>query len=149
MKLLSFVFLIIGIFLMMFFNSSYDTQYTSYKTLKSQSQSKELKESIKRGNTVYSDFCVSCHLPNGNGVNKIYPPLANSDYLEANRYASIKGLKFGLKGKIKVNGIEYNKYMPPMGLSAEEIADVMNYMNHSWGNTFGKIVTVVEVSAIK
>jgi mono/diheme cytochrome c family protein len=39
--------------------------------------------------------------------------------------------------------------MPPMGLSAEEIADVMNYMNHSWGNTFGKIVTVVEVSAIK
>ena len=149
MKLLSFVFIIIGIFLMMFFNSSYDTQYTSYKTLKSQSQSKELKESIKRGNTVYSDFCVSCHLPNGNGVNKIYPPLANSDYLEANRYASIKGLKFGLKGKIKVNGVEYNKYMPPMGLSAEEIADVMNYMNHSWGNTFGKIVTVVEVSAIK
>ena len=149
MKLLSFVFLIIGIFLMMFFNSSYDTQYTSYKTLKSQSQSKELKESIKRGNTVYSDFCVSCHLPNGNGVNKIYQPLANSDYLEANRYASIKGLKFGLKGKIKVNGVEYNKYMPPMGLSAEEIADVMNYMNHSWGNTFGKIVTVVEVSAIK
>ena len=149
MKLLSFVFLIIGIFLMMFFNSSDDTQYTSYKTLKIQSQSKELKESIKRGNTVYSDFCVSCHLPNGNGVNKIYPPLANSDYLEANRYASIKGLKFGLKGKIKVNGVEYNKYMPPMGLSAEEIADVMNYMNHSWGNTFGKIVTVVEVSAIK
>ena len=149
MKLLSFVFLIIGIFLMMFFNSSYDTQYTSYKTLKSQSQSKELKESIKRGNTVYSDFCVSCHLPNGNGVNKIYPPLANSDYLEANRYASIKGLKFGLKGKIKVNGVEYNKYMPPMGLSAEEIADVMNYMNHSWGNTFGKIVTVAEVSEIK
>ena len=149
MKLLSFVFLIIGIFLMMFFNSSYDTQYTSYKTLKSQSQSKELKESIKRGNTVYSDFCVSCHLPNGNGVNKIYPPLANSDYLEANRYASIKGLKFGLKGKIKVNGVEYNKYMPPMGLSAEEIADVMNYTNHSWGNTFGKIVTVAEVSEIK
>ena len=149
MKLLSFVFLLSGIFLMMFFNFSNDILYTSYKTVKSQSQSKELKESIKRGNIIYSDFCVSCHLPNGNGVNKIYPPLANSDYLEANRYASIKGLKFGLKGKIKVNGVEYNKYMPPMGLSAEEIADVMNYTNHSWGNTFGKIVTVVEVSEIK
>ena len=133
----------------MFFNSLNDTQYTSYKTIKSQSQSKALKESIKRGNTVYSDFCVSCHLPNGNGVNKIYPPLANSDYLEANRYASIKGLKFGLKGKIKVNGVEYNKYMPPMGLSAKEIADVMNYTNHNWGNAFGKIVTVEEVSEIR
>ena len=134
---------------MMFFNSLNDTHYTSYKTIKSQSQSKALKESIKRGNTVYSDFCVSCHLPNGNGVNKIYPPLANSDYLEANRYASIKGLKFGLKGKIKVNGVEYNKYMPPMGLSAKEIADVMNYTNHNWGNAFGKIVTVEEVSEIR
>ena len=135
--------------MMFFFNSLNDTQYTSYKTIKSQSQSKALKESIKRGNTVYSDFCVSCHLPNGNGVNKIYPPLANSDYLEANRYASIKGLKFGLKGKIKVNGVEYNKYMPPMGLGAKEIADVMNYTNHSWGNAFGKIVTVEEVSEIR
>ena len=135
--------------MMMFFNSLNDTHYTSYKTIKSQSQSKALKESIKRGNTVYSDFCVSCHLPNGNGVNKIYPPLANSDYLEANRYASIKGLKFGLKGKIKVNGVEYNKYMPPMGLSAKEIADVMNYTNYSWGNAFGKIVTVEEVSEIR
>ncbi len=149
MKLLSFAFLLICIFLMMFFNSLNDTQYTSYKTIKSLSQSKALKESIKRGNTVYSDFCVSCHLPNGNGVNKIYPPLANSDYLEANRYASIKGLKFGLKGKIKVNGVEYNKYMPPMGLSAKEIADVMNYTNHNWGNAFGKIVTVEEVSEIR
>ena len=135
--------------MMMFFNSLNDTQYTSYKTIKSLSQSEALKESIKRGNTVYSDFCVSCHLPNGNGVNKIYPPLANSDYLEANRYASIKGLKFGLKGKIKVNGVEYNKYMPPMGLSAKEIADVMNYTNHNWGNAFGKIVTVEEVSEIR
>ena len=146
MKLLSFAFLLIGIFLMMFFNYSDDILYTPYKTVKSQSQSqsqsKALKESIKRGNIVYSDFCVSCHLPDGNGVNKIYPPLANSDYLEGNRYASIKGLKFGLKGKIKVNDVIYNKYMPPMGLSAEEIADVMNYTNHSWGNTFGKIVTV-------
>ena len=97
MKLLSFAFLLIGIFLMIFFNYSTDILYTSYKTVKSQSQSKALKESIKRGNIVYSDFCVSCHLPNGNGVNKIYPPLANSDYLEANRDASIKGLKFGLK----------------------------------------------------
>ena len=149
MKLLSFAFLLICIFLMMFFNSLNDTQYTSYKTIKSLSQSKALKESIKRGNIVYSDFCVSCHLPNGNGVNKIYPPLANSDYLEANRDASIKGLKFGLKGKIKVNGVEYDKYMPPMGLSAEEIADVVNYTNHSWGNTFGKIVTVAEVCEIK
>jgi len=37
----------------------------------------------------------------------------------------------------------------PMGLNADEIADVMNFSNHSWGNTYGKIVSVKEVSEIK
>jgi len=145
MKVFSFVVLLMGVFVMLFFNSSDETQETAYKTI----QSKALKESIKRGNAVYSDFCISCHLPNGEGVQNIYPPLANSDYLKANRHASIKGLKYGLKGEITVNGLQYNKYMPPMGLSADEIADVMNFSNHSWGNTYGNIVTVKEVSEIK
>ena len=145
MKVFSFVVLLMGVFLMLFFKSSSETKDASYKTI----QSKALKESIKRGNAVYSDFCISCHLPNGKGVQNIYPPLANSDYLKANRYASIKGLKYGLKGEITVNGVQYNKYMPPMGLSADEIADVMNFSNHSWGNSYGKIVTIEEVSEIK
>ena len=145
MKVFSFVVLLMGVFVMLFFNSSDETQETAYKTI----QSKALKESIKRGNAVYSDFCISCHLPNGEGIQYIYPPLANSDYLKSNRRASIKGLKYGLKGEITVNGLQYNKYMPPMGLSADEIADVMNFSNHSWGNTYGKIVTVKEVSEIK
>ena len=145
MKVFSFVVLLMGVFVMLFFNSSDETQETAYKTI----QSIALKESIKRGNAVYSDFCISCHLPNGEGIQNIYPPLANSDYLKSNRRASIKGLKYGLKGEITVNGLQYNKYMPPMGLSADEIADVMNFSNHSWGNTYGKIVTVKEVSEIK
>ena len=145
MKVFSFVVLLMGVFLMLFFKSSYETQETAYKTI----QSIALKESIKRGNAVYSDFCISCHLPNGEGIQNIYPPLANSDYLKSNRRASIKGLKYGLKGEITVNGLQYNKYMPPMGLSADEIADVMNFSNHSWGNSYGKIVTIEEVSEIK
>lgn len=145
MKVFSFVVLLMGVFVMLFFKSSDETQETAYETI----QSKALKESIKRGNAVYSDFCISCHLPNGEGIQNIYPPLANSDYLKSNRRASIKGLKYGLKGEITVNGLQYNKYMPPMGLSADEIADVMNFSNHSWGNTYGKIVTVKEVSEIK
>ena len=40
-----------------------------------------LKKSIERGSEIYADFCVTCHLPNGNGVENIYPPLAKSDYL--------------------------------------------------------------------
>ena len=141
MKLFSFIILLIAINLTLFYNYSNNSSYEI-------AQSKVLKESIKRGNAVYSDFCINCHLPNGEGVQNIYPPLANSDYLKANRRTSIKGLKYGLKGEITVNGLQYNKYMPPMGLSANEISDVMNYTNHSWGNKFGKIVTTEEVTEI-
>ena len=141
MKLFSFIILLIAINLTLFYNYSNNSSYET-------AQSKVLKESIKRGYAVYSDFCINCHLPNGEGVQNIYPPLANSDYLKANRRTSIKGVKYGLKGEITVNGLQYNKYMPPMGLSANEISDVMNYTNHSWGNKYGKIVTTKEVTEI-
>ncbi|NMH88616.1 c-type cytochrome [Flavivirga algicola] len=112
-------------------------------------QTDPLKESIKRGHEIYTDFCVSCHLPTGKGVEKVYPPLANSDYLKKNREASIRGIKYGQKGEIVVNGKTYNGFMAPMGLSDDEVADVMNYITNSWGNKNNKIVTEEEVSKIK
>ncbi|AUP78337.1 c-type cytochrome [Flavivirga eckloniae] len=108
-----------------------------------------LKESIQRGKEIYTDFCVTCHLPDGKGVEKVYPPLANSDYLKKNREASIRGIKYGQKGAIVVNGETYDGYMAPLGLSDDEVADVMNYITNSWGNKNDKIVTEKEVSKVK
>ena len=115
----------------------------------SNSQTNALKSSIARGQEIYTDFCVSCHLPNGKGVEHVYPPLANSDYLKKNREASIKAIKFGLQGSITVNGKKYNSVMTPLGLSDDEIADVMNYISNTWGNKNDKIVTKAEVSKVK
>ena len=56
-------------------------------------QDKELKESIQRGKNIYTDFCITCHLETGEGVENTFPPLAKSDYLMNNREASIKGVK--------------------------------------------------------
>jgi mono/diheme cytochrome c family protein len=39
--------------------------------------------------------------------------------------------------------------MPAMGLTDQEVADVMNYIMTSWNNKQTKIVTVKEVAAIK
>ncbi len=113
------------------------------------SQQDPLQESISRGKEIYGDFCINCHMANGEGVAYTFPPLANSDYLKNNRTASIKGIKFGQKGEITVNGIDYNSYMAPLGLDNEEVADVMNYINNSWGNTNTEIVTIEEVEAVK
>lgn len=112
-------------------------------------QTDPLKKSIERGSEIYTDFCISCHLPNGNGVERIYPPLAKSDYLMKNREASIKGIKYGQEGEIIVNGKKYNSNMAALGLSDDEVADVMNYITNSWGNKNDKMVTEDEVSKIK
>lgn len=108
-----------------------------------------LQESIQRGSDIYTDFCINCHMPNGEGVEEVYPPLAKSDYLMNNREESIKGLKYGQEGEIIVNGKTYNGFMAPLGLSDDEVADVMNYITNSWGNKNDKMITKEEVSNIK
>ena len=111
-------------------------------------QDNDLKSSMARGKELYADFCVTCHLPDGKGVEDTYPPLAKSDYLMANREASIRGVKYGQRGEMVVNGVTYNNTMLPLGLEDEEIADVMNYVYNSWGNKNDKMVTVEEVAGI-
>lgn len=112
-------------------------------------QDSKLKESINRGSVVYQDFCMSCHLPNGKGVPKTFPPLAKSDYLMSDIKRSIEVVKFGQKGEIIVNGEKYNSAMMPLGLSDKEIADVMNYISNSWGNANKSLITEKEVSKIQ
>jgi len=106
----------------------------------------DLKASKDRGKLVYGDFCVTCHMANGKGVPKAFPPLADSDFLRNNQEESIKGIKNGMTGEIVVNGETYNSVMASLGLSDNEVADVMNYINNSWGNQIDNVVTADEVS---
>ena len=111
-------------------------------------EQEQVSESYARGKEVYSDFCVTCHLPSGKGIPGNFPPLAGSDWLTNKKTESIKAIKFGLSGPIEVNGEAYNNAMTAQGLSDQEVADVMNYISNSWGNTSKKEVTLEEVKAI-
>ena len=111
-------------------------------------QDDPLKASISRGKEIYTDFCVTCHMATGKGVENTYPPLAQSDYLMNNRQQSIRGVKYGQRGEMVVNGVTYNNTMMPLGLTDEEVADVMNYVYNSWGNKNESMVTVEEVAGI-
>lgn len=108
----------------------------------------ELTKSIQRGYEVYADFCIQCHLGNGKGSETV-PPLAASDWLLNKRKESIHAVKYGQSGPITVNGKIYNGMMSPMGLTDEEVADVMNYIMNSWGNKQTKMITISEVQAVK
>ena len=123
-------------------------QYTTSTALEVNDQDSELSKSMKRGEEIYTDFCMQCHLHDGKGTPKVFPPLAGSDWLVSKRTESIYSVKFGLSGSIIVNGESYNGAMTPLGLEDEEIADVMNYIMNNWGNTQKKMVTTDEVANI-
>ena len=105
-----------------------------------------LTESIKRGKAVYDTNCASCHMAGGEGIEGVFPPLAKSDYLMANKKRSIQQILYGVKGKIVVKGVTYEGEMPASGLTNKETADVLNYIRNSWGNK-GAIVTEAEVKS--
>lgn len=111
-------------------------------------QQKPLEQSIADGNEIYAAFCLQCHMAKGEGVEGTFPPLANSDYLK-NIDQSIHAIKYGLKGPIKVKGESYKGNMITQGLDEEEIADVMNYILNSWGNSSTVIITEEKVASIK
>lgn len=109
----------------------------------------DLEKSIAKGKEVYTDFCMQCHLDNGKGDGKNFPPLDASDWLAKKNNKSIHAVKFGQSGEIVVNGKKFNNTMPPMGLSNQEVADVMNYIRNSWSNKNTEIITAQQVEAIK
>ncbi len=105
--------------------------------------------SMERGKAVYSRTCIACHQPTGMGLPPVFPPLAGSEWVAKDASIAVRNIVNGMQGPITVKGVTYNSMMPPVaGLSDKDIADVVNYVNHSWGNT-GPTVTEAEVAAIK
>lgn len=108
-----------------------------------------LQKSIANGKEIYADFCMQCHLANGKGDSKNFPPLDGSDWLSKKTTESIHAIKYGQSGEIVVNGKKFNSTMPSMGLSNQEVADVMNYIRNSWSNKNPKMINLEQVEAVK
>ncbi|WP_250632363.1 c-type cytochrome [Rhodoflexus caldus] len=109
-------------------------------------QDDAMKQSMKRGETVYATNCANCHMAQGEGIPGAIPPLAKSDYLMKDQRRAIRQIIYGAKGEMTVNGVKYNNEMPGQNhLTDQEIADVLNYVQNSWGNKQPKMVTAIQV----
>jgi nitrite reductase (NO-forming) len=109
-------------------------------------QNFDLKSSVTRGAEIYTAYCVSCHMDNGEGLQDFYPPVAKSDYLMADKNRSIQQVLYGVSGEMTVNGKKYNLEMSGFDLTDQEVSDVLNYIRNSFGNK-GAAVTPAEVNA--
>lgn len=96
---------------------------------------------MERGRRVFSMACFACHQPNGQGLPGIFPPLAGSDFLQADKERAIHIPLRGLSGRIVVNGKTFNSIMPPQPFSDRQLADALTYVMNSWGNHFGRVST--------
>jgi nitrite reductase (NO-forming) len=91
-------------------------------------------ERIARGKIIYNSVCFACHQPEGQGIPKAFPPLAKSDYLNADPKRAISTVLHGLQGKVTVNGETYESLMPQLGLNDEQVANALTYVYSQWGN---------------
>lgn len=108
-------------------------------TLLSFNQTFDLKASVQRGKAVYETNCMSCHMPDGAGLEGTFPPLAKSKNL-SDKNRLIKVILQGMKGPVKVNGVDYDSQMAGISLTDKEVSDVLNYIRNSWGNKYPAVL---------
>ncbi len=92
----------------------------------------------QQGEILYQNFCANCHMDDGQGLRGVIPPLAGADYVEENGALTACIIRYGMEGEVVVNGVTYNQEMAGIDvLSDFEIANIINYVRHAWGNDYG------------
>ena len=108
-----------------------------------------MQDQINAGKALFNGTCSVCHQASGSGLEGVFPPLAKSDFLNADVTRAIGVVIQGLSGKLKVNGKEYDSVMPPMNqLNDDEVANILTYVLNSWDNKGGQIKTS-DVKAVR
>ncbi len=94
-----------------------------------------LSAMLEQGKSLFDNNCAACHQTTGLGMAGVFPPLAGSDYLVADKMRAINTVIGGLSGEITVNGKKYNAVMPNFSyLKDDEVASIVTYVMNSWGN---------------
>ncbi len=105
-------------------------------------------EKMEMGQRLFSSICAACHQPTGRGIPNVFPPLASSDFLNADKNRAIKTVLNGRQGEIIVNGQRFDNSMPKFPLNDQDIADVLTYVYNSFGNS-GVEVNSDEVARLR
>lgn len=109
----------------------YDTWYEERRSAYAERQAMASKtftneELMALGGEVYGKFCVSCHQADGKGLPPVFPALAGGAIATGDRDAHIKQVYDGVPGTAMA---AFGKQ-----LSVAELAAVVHFERHSWGN---------------
>tara|TARA_Y100001951_G_scaffold76354_2_gene63518 strand:- start:693 stop:1835 length:1143 start_codon:yes stop_codon:yes gene_type:complete len=101
----------------------------------------DMSELMANGERTYIAYCAACHQPNGAGLPGIFPSLAGSELILADKTAHID---------IVLNG-KAGTAMQAFGrqLSLKELASVLTYTRNAWGNDTGDAVQAADVYKVQ
>jgi mono/diheme cytochrome c family protein len=91
---------------------------------------------MKRGAAIYSDACASCHLEDGVGQPRFFPPLGKNAVVQQRDPTSVVHLVLA-GGRVGPSATRPSPLTMPSfawKLSDQEIADVSTFLRNSWGN---------------
>jgi mono/diheme cytochrome c family protein len=98
---------------------------------------------MRRGAEIYSDVCSSCHLDNGIGQSRLFPPLGKDAMLQQEDPTGLLHLILG-GTRIGVSASRPSPLgMPSFAwkLTDQQIADVSTFIRNSWGNQARAVAT--------
>ncbi len=108
----------------------------------------DIQAMMPKGEQIYKTKCVVCHQATGMGVENVFPPLANSDYLLADKSRAVAQTLNGSKMEMTVNGKKFTQEMTPQVETKEDAVAVINYVLNNFGNK-GGYVTLDDVKSIE
>lgn len=98
------------------------------------------------GKELYEDKCSNCHGIEGDGLQQLFPPLKNSDYLEKNQDRLACIIRYGTEGGSTVNGVVFENKMDGQPLLSEvDIHNIINYIS----SNINANVTEVNINDVK
>jgi mono/diheme cytochrome c family protein len=106
------------------------------------------------GQAVFKQICAACHLPGGEGMAGLAPPLAGTlapllAQDDGRRYMA-QVLVHGLSGRIESKGQEFNLTMPPQpALSDAELAAAASYVAGALNQSEGRGPSVADIAAAR
>ncbi len=92
------------------------------------------------GAQLYQTHCANCHMESGQGLGKLYPPLAGADFVAEGGAELACGIVNGYADTLVVNGVAYSRPMPGIKtLSDYEITQIIHYIKTAWGPQGGTV----------
>ncbi len=120
------------------FDAWYDDQQATFAE-RAQLASRTFSEPelMEMGAGLYARFCASCHQADGSGIPPAFPALRGSAVATGSRDHNIRIIQQGVPGTaMQAFGAQLN---------AAELAAVVHYQRHAWGNNAGDVTQPVDV----